>query len=139
MRITLTIIWAIALFIFTCSFNFHQLITEHYIHFVHNSHPDWSELFKLDFEFDDSEWVTRKIGHFVGFGLLGVLASNFGKYKSAFLYSVMYAALTEVLQLFFFRGGRIYDIINDSAGILFAYVVCRIVFGTSQRHKRKVK
>lgn len=136
MRTLLTIIWTIALFIFTCSVNFRLLIEQQYVHFVFNTSPPWHELLELDLDFNDSDWILRKIGHFVGFGILFLLASNFGKYKSAFLYCVLYAMLTEVLQLFFFRGGRIYDVINDSAGIFAAYLLCLIFFGTSKRHKK---
>ncbi|MFD1952819.1 VanZ family protein [Paenibacillus thailandensis] len=136
MRILLTLVWAIALFIFTCSVNFRLLIEHHYVHFMFNPNPDWSELLDLDLDFADSDWLLRKIGHFVGFGILAVLASDFGKYRTAIAYSILYAAFTEVLQLFFFRGGRIYDVINDSAGILLAYILCLIFFGTSKRHKR---
>lgn len=128
MRITMTVIWAICLFIFTCSVNFHLLIKYHIINFQFNPTPDWSELLKLDFQWSSNVWVQRKIGHFIGFFALALLMSSFGKYKLAFFLSIFYAALTEILQLFFFRGGRIYDIANDSAGILFAYLLCLFLF-----------
>ena len=78
-------------------------------------------MLKLDFQWASNDWILRKIGHFIGFFILALLASNFGKYKSAFYLCIIYAALTEILQLFFFRGGRIYDVINDSLGVLLAY------------------
>ncbi|WP_213646223.1 VanZ family protein [Paenibacillus lautus] len=136
MRIVLTIIWALALFIFTCSVNFNLLIQYHIIDFQLNPNPDWSELLRLDFQWASQDWILRKIGHLFGFFILALLASNFGKYKSAFYLSIIYAALTEILQLFFFRGGRIYDVINDSLGVLLAYLFCLILFNTSSRHKR---
>ncbi|MEC0207012.1 VanZ family protein [Paenibacillus lautus] len=136
MRIVLTIIWALALFIFTCSVNFNLLIQHHIIDFQLNPNPDWSELLRLDFQWASHDWILRKIGHLIGFFILALLASNFGKYKSAFYLSIIYAALTEILQLFFFRGGRIYDVINDSFGVLLAYLFCLILFSNSSRHKR---
>lgn len=138
MRIVLTMIWAFVLFVFTCSVNFNLLIQHHIIDFQLNPNPDWSELLKLDFQWTRHGWILRKIGHFIGFFILALLASNFGKYKSAFYLSVVYAALTEILQLFFFRGGRIYDVINDSFGILLAYLICLILFRKSSRHKRNL-
>ncbi|OIB03760.1 hypothetical protein AK95_09120 [Paenibacillus sp. LC231] len=138
MRIVLMVIWAIVLFIFTCSVNFNLLIQYHIIDFQLNPNPNWSELLKLDFQWDSHDWVLRKIGHFIGFFILALLASNFGKYKSAFYLSIIYAALTETLQLFFFRGGRIYDVINDSFGVLLAYFCCLILFRKSSRRRRSV-
>ncbi|WP_186326527.1 VanZ family protein [Paenibacillus sp. Y412MC10] len=136
MRIILTVIWAIVLFIFTCSVNFNLLVQYHIIDFHLNPSPDWSELIKLDFQWSSHDWILRKIGHLIGFFILALLASNFGKYKSAFYWSGIYAALTEILQLFFFRGGRIYDVINDSFGILLAYFFCLVMFHNSTRRKR---
>ncbi|WP_052675994.1 VanZ family protein [Paenibacillus sp. IHBB 10380] len=138
MRIILTVIWAFVLFVFTCSVNLHLLIKYHIVDFHFNPIPDWSELFRLDFQWTNHDWVQRKIGHFFGFFILALLASNFGKYKSAFYLSVFYAALTEILQLFFFRGGRVYDIASDSAGILFAYLLCLILFRKSSRRTRYI-
>lgn len=136
MRIILVVFWALVLFIFTCSVNFNFLIQYHIIDFQLNPNPDWSELLRLDFQWSSYDWVLRKIGHFIGFFILALLASNFGKYKSAFYWCIIYAALTEFLQLFFFRGGRIYDVINDSFGVLLAYLCCLILFSHSSRHQR---
>lgn len=126
MRTILTILWGLILFIFTCSLNFQLLIRYHIIDFQLNPSPDWSELFKMDFQWYSTDWVMRKIGHFLGFFILALLASGFGKSKMAFYICVGYAALTEILQLFFFRGGRIYDVINDAFGIGLAYLICLI-------------
>lgn len=137
MRIILTFLWAIALFVFTCSVNFHLLIRYQVVDFQFNPYPDWSELTKLDFKWYSSDWILRKIGHFIGFFILALLASDFGRRRTAFFWSVAYAALTEILQLFFFRGGRIYDVINDSLGILLAYLLCTILFRKSTIRTRR--
>lgn len=124
MRIIITLIWAFALFVFTCSLNFHLLIKYHIIDFRLNMAPDWSELFKLDFQWYSTDWILRKIGHFFGFFILTLLATDLGKSRSALYLCVIYAALTEILQLFFFRGGRIYDVVNDTLGIGLAFILC---------------
>lgn len=144
MRIILTILWALMLFIFTCSVNLQQLVQDHIIDFQLNPSPNWSELFKLDFQWTNENWILRKAGHVLGFCLLALLASDFGRYKSAFYWSIIYALLTEILQLFFFRGGRIYDVMNDCLGILLAYASCILFFrermkrvtGSSRVHAR---
>lgn len=138
MRIVLTVIWALALFVFTCSLNFQLLIRYYILDFQFNPTPDWSELLKLDFQWSSHDWILRKIGHLVGFFILALLGSDFGKYKSAFFLSVIYAALTEILQLFFFRGGRIYDVINDSFGILLAYLLCSILLHKKSRRSKNI-
>jgi VanZ family protein len=138
MRIILTTIWALVLFVFTCSVNLHLLIRYHIVDFQFNPIPDWSELFRLDFQWESHDWVQRKIGHFIGFFILALLSSNFGKYKSTYFISIFYAALTEILQLFFLRGGRIYDIANDSAGILLAYLLCLMLFRKSSKRTRNM-
>lgn len=126
MRVILTILWAIALFVFTCSVNFQLLISEHVVEFHFNSSPDWSEMLQLDFQWYSKDWILRKIGHFIGFLILTLLAFGVCKRRTAFYWCVAYAMLTEVLQLFFFRGGRIYDVINDSLGVLLAYLLTMI-------------
>lgn len=136
MRILLTVIWAFCLFVFTCSVNFNLLIRYHIIDFKFNPTPDWAELLKLDFQWSSYDWILRKIGHLIGFFILALLGSDFGKYKSAFFLSVIYAALTEILQLFFFRGGRIYDVVNDSFGILLAYLICLILLRQRTKHSK---
>lgn len=138
MRIILTVIWAVALFVFTCSLSFQLLIKYHIVDFKFNPAPDLSELLKFDFQWSNPEWILRKIGHLAGFFILALISSDFGKYKSAFYFSVIYAACTEFLQLFFFRGGRIYDVINDSFGVLLAYLLCSILFHNKTRRFRNI-
>ncbi|MBB3129049.1 VanZ family protein [Paenibacillus rhizosphaerae] len=124
MRIFLTLIWAVCLFVFTCSFDFNALLHYHQAEFRLNPSPDWSELIKLDLQWSSEAWINRKIGHFIGFFLLELLLSNLRSSKLAVISAILYAALTEVLQLYFFRSGRIYDIVNDTFGILCAYLFC---------------
>jgi len=127
MRIVLTVVWALILLIFTCSLNFHMLIHHHIVDFRFNPSPDWLELLKLDFHWSSADWVQRKAGHLVGFFILAVIGSNFGKYRPAFFLSILYAVMTEILQLYFFRGGRIYDALIDSTGVFLAFLGCKFL------------
>ncbi|NMO95702.1 VanZ family protein [Paenibacillus lemnae] len=128
MRIIFTVFWAAVLFTFTCSINFQALLHQQLIDFRFNPAPDWSELFRMDFQWYRNDWILRKAGHLIGFFVLALSASNFGKIRFAFILCILYAAATEILQLYFFRGGRIYDVINDSFGIILAYLVCKLFF-----------
>ncbi|MCM2996618.1 MULTISPECIES: VanZ family protein [Paenibacillus] len=136
MRIFLTVTWAVCLFVFTCSFDFNALLHHHRADFRLNPSPDWSELLKLDLQWSSEAWINRKIGHFIGFFLLELLLSNLRGSKLAVMTAILYAALTEVLQLYFFRSGRIYDIVNDTFGILCAYLFCLMLQAYIKRTNR---
>ncbi|MFI2857930.1 VanZ family protein [Paenibacillus sp. JSM ZJ436] len=127
MRILFTGLWAILLFIFTCSFSFQDLIQHQSLDFSFNASPDWSELTDQDVQWYRRDWVLRKAGHLLGFFLLALLASGGGRSTYAFGLCVLYAAATEILQLYFFRGGRIYDMAIDTLGVLMAYLWCRFL------------
>lgn len=46
-----------------------------------------------------------------------------GNYRMCIAFSVTFAVLTEVIQLYFGRDGRLYDIVIDSLGILLGLVL----------------
>lgn len=126
LRIMLGMVWCIVLFIFTCTVSLTMLVNYHFIHFIFTNHPDWRDLLVVnDINLHYKKYVISKIGHFTGFFILSLIFSNFGRNKQGIVISIGYAVLTEILQLFFHRDGRIVDMMIDSAGILFAYWLCR--------------
>ncbi|MCQ6558844.1 VanZ family protein [Paenibacillus mendelii] len=117
--------WGIILFICTCTVDFQELIDHLSIRFVLDRNPDWNGLFMInDMDLQDPTYVIQKIGHFFGFFVLSLIVTNRGQWKNGIYVSMGYAALTELLQLFFHRDGRIVDIFIDSAGILLAVAIC---------------
>lgn len=120
MRTASVFIWGIVLFVFTCAFNSKfwetgQIPTFHWI-----PNPDFHALLKTNLTLSISN-IIQKVGHFSGFAVLAFLLyrCNNSVWKS-FILSVTYAILTELLQLYFGRDGRIYDIVIDTAGVFVA-------------------
>ncbi|XEC95498.1 VanZ family protein [Paenibacillus tarimensis] len=140
MRIVLGVIWAFVLFLFTCSFHMWELFFSRELHFVMTKSPDFSDLFRTsDFDLKDSEWLVRKIGHLLGFFILALILTNFGKLRAGLYLSIGYAVFTEIIQLYFLRGGRIYDMLIDTAGVLLAYGICRLIRTTSIEPARNTR
>jgi VanZ family protein len=72
----------------------------------------------------DIAFISRKMGHALSFFILSILSfSLFLSIKKMLTISLLYAVITEVLQLFFHRGGRLFDIGFDGIGILAALLI----------------
>ncbi|SFB21016.1 MULTISPECIES: VanZ family protein [unclassified Bacillus (in: firmicutes)] len=128
-RILLISCWMGILFLFTCSLRIEELVTSGVLQFRFDAQPDLSELLQsLPPNAEISFW-TRKIGHAFCFFILAILLLT--KYPSvhAFGISLIYAGATEILQLFFYRDGRLFDIGFDAIGIVLAI----ILFGKSSK------
>lgn len=120
MRLIAILVWCILLFLGTCVKDIRHILTD--FQFVINLHPDWSEFLHKD-NFRSNSYIVQKIGHFGGFFVLSALASNFGRYKSGLMFAIGYGILTEFIQPFFSRDGRILDMFIDAAGAVLAYLV----------------
>jgi hypothetical protein len=137
MRVLLGFLWAVILFICTCTANFQALITDHFIRFFFTGHPHWEDLLKInDINLHDKFYVIQKIGHFSGFFLLALILTVLGRRRSGIYLSIGYAVSTEILQLYFYRDGRIVDMFIDTFGILLAYVLCNWIGTRKKRHFR---
>lgn len=114
----LTILWMGVLFILTCSKSLADLLFYFYIDFHVVAQPNWSSL--LSFNPDDLQvpfYYVSKTGHFIGFGFLALLVSQWTSGRRAFGFALTYALLTEILQLYFGRDGRLVDVGIDLLGI----------------------
>ncbi|MGM0902894.1 MAG: VanZ family protein [Bacillota bacterium] len=70
------------------------------------------------------EFVIRKVGHILVFFLLSVLfVITYHSICNAFFISFLFGFLTEFVQLFFSRGGRLFDVWIDGIGVVIG-VVC---------------
>ena len=78
------------------------------------------------------QFIVRKSAHFIGYMILGILASGlilyYGninkKYLLAFLICVIYAISDEIHQLFVpGRSGQVRDVLIDSAGSLLGIII----------------
>ncbi|MEH7307872.1 VanZ family protein [Neobacillus drentensis] len=121
MRGFFILIWALAIFIFTCTASFSGLTELGDVRFVRNSHPNFYELLsplplKLTRDF-----LLQKCGHALAFLILTILLQTKFRSKAFILVlAISFASLTEILQLYFARDGRISDIGIDLIGILIA-------------------
>jgi len=127
-RAALALIWCVFLFVCTCTYNFDRFIGHGDIHFIRNPYPQWQELLDPFPSRLSRSWALQKIGHFTGFFVLAAILAFRLRQRwhaaLAFAFSFGYAAATELLQLYFFRDGRLSDLIFDSAGILLAIWLC---------------
>jgi VanZ family protein len=118
------IFWSGLLFLFTCTESMEQFVQQGAIAFSWSPQPNFYEfLYPLPTS-PDIDFISRKIGHALSFFILSLLSfSLFLSIKKMLAISLLFAVITEVLQLFFQRGGRLFDIGFDGIGILAALLI----------------
>ena len=97
---------------------------------------------------EELQFIVRKSAHFIGYMILGILASGlilyYGninkKYLLAFLICVIYAISDEIHQLFVpGRAGQVRDVLIDSAGSLLGIILVmafvKILIKFNKKHK----
>ena len=97
---------------------------------------------------EELQFIVRKSAHFIGYMILGILASGLilqyeninKKYPLAFLICVIYAISDEIHQLFVpGRAGQVRDVLIDSAGSLLGIIIVmafvKILIKINKKHK----
>ena len=97
---------------------------------------------------EELQFIVRKSAHFIGYMILGILASGLilqyeninKKYPLAFLICVIYAISDEVHQLFVpGRAGQVRDVLIDSAGSLLGIIIVmafeKLLIKFNKKHK----
>ena len=97
---------------------------------------------------EELQFIVRKSAHFIGYMILGILASGLilqyeninKKYLLAFLICVIYAISDEIHQLFVpGRAGQVRDVLIDSAGSLLGIILVmafvKILIKFNKKHK----
>lgn len=121
MRGCLILLWAAAIFVFTCTASFTELLEWGTIRFQWNGNPQLSELLLPLPEHINEGFLRQKIGHIGAFWILTILLqAKYLSRKFVLLIALFYSGLTEILQLFFMRDGRLFDMGFDTVGILLA-------------------
>jgi VanZ family protein len=134
LRSVALIFWAGLLFLFTCTESMEQFIQNGIIVFSWSSQPNVHEFLYPLPSVPDATFISRKVGHALSFFVLSILSfSVFLSKKKMLVISLLYAVLTEVLQLFFQRGGRLFDIGFDGAGIAVALMVVTFLGFTDEK------
>lgn len=119
LRFLFLLIWTSIIFICTCSASIEDVLLTHRIEFIWNSHPVFSEILNPLPSDMTMYFILRKVGHALSF-LIFTIAVYLNKpsYSISGISAFAYALLTEILQLFFMRDGRLFDVGFDSAGIV---------------------
>lgn len=121
MRVLFILFWVGAIFIFTCTSSFNGFIESGVFSFKWDSQPEITELLSPLPTHLSIDFLHQKIGHIIAFFILTLLLQlKFPSRLFILLSASSYSTLTEVLQLYFSRGGRIFDIGFDIIGILLA-------------------
>jgi hypothetical protein len=126
-RFLFVLVWAMMIFIFTCTARMEDIFESLSIVFQWNPSPNLEELFlPLPAEMNPS-FMFRKIGHgFCFFILTMLLGKVIPNLFHTFLISCFYASTTEIFQLYFNRDGRLFDIGFDTIGIIAAIILLSI-------------
>lgn len=121
MRNLFILVWCVAILIFTCTSSFHDLIQLGVLRFRWDSQPTFSDfLSPLPYKLNKG-FLLQKVGHIIVFQILTILLlMRFKSHLMILATAASYAALTEILQLYFNRGGRAFDIGFDLIGIIMA-------------------
>ncbi|WP_213422775.1 VanZ family protein [Bhargavaea massiliensis] len=95
--------------------------------------PNFHDLLLVDdINLDSTFYLIQKTGHFLSFGFLYFfLVTWIRRPYKAFVLCGLFALFTEILQLFFGRSGRLFDVGIDLLGISLAYLICTYI--NSQR------
>ena len=126
----LTVFWALIILVGSCTSDPQLFIYNQYVNFNFQSGPNIFDLFiTKDFQVSSTFFLFQKIGHLAGFALLFFLLFNWIKrYKVTFVLCLMFAFLTEFLQLYFNRNGRLYDVGIDALGMVLGYIMCHYLY-----------
>lgn len=123
MRGLLVLLWSLILGLHTWTDNLGDLLRYQEIAFTWNPHPNpWQFFNFLDITKIHHNFLIVKTGHFIGFAIFDLLLFYWKKsHKTAMAISILFAVTTEVLQLFFGRDGRLYDVMIDTFGVVSVY------------------
>lgn len=126
-KIVPVIIWGIILLLHTWTSNLGLLLRDQTVSFKWLVSPNYLSFFYLqDISTIHHYFIIVKTGHFIGFAIFDYLLYRWLKnHKWSMLISITFALMTEILQLYFGRDGRLYDLVIDSLGILTVYFILK--------------
>ncbi|MFC3210725.1 MULTISPECIES: VanZ family protein [Planomicrobium] len=128
-KIFLVIFWAAGILVVMTTSNAEAFLYNQILHYELDLSPNFIDLFRLnDVALTDNFYLIQKLGHLLSFGILYMLLYNWlHTHSKALWYCIAFAISSEIIQLFFERNGRIFDMGVDFIGILLAYIITVIV------------
>jgi hypothetical protein len=133
------LIWGLLLVLHTWTSNLDALLRFQEIGFTWVTSPHYSSFFYLqDISTIHQDFFIVKTGHFLGFAVFDYLIYSWLKnHKPALFISITFALLTEILQLYFGRDGRLYDWAIDTLGALTVYTILKLRYYTKRSELTK--
>jgi len=127
-KVLMIILWGLFLLVNTWTESIERLIYLHSFGLKWVSNPNFLSFFYFnDLTLIHPEFIKIKLGHFIGFAIMDFLLFNLLRsHKYSIGISIIFAFLTEFLQLFFGRDGRFYDLVFDSFGILSVFFILKV-------------
>ncbi|WHY33835.1 VanZ family protein [Cytobacillus firmus] len=127
-RCVFLLFWCTVIFISTCSASLESFLEHGILHFNWTGNPSFADLFHAMPESPSLAFLLRKLGHaFVFFFLTAALFLLKRNLTFSGLAAFSFAVTTEILQLFFARDGRLFDVGFDSFGIVLALILLAVV------------
>ena len=128
-KIFLVIFWAAGILVVMTTSNAEAFLYNQILHYELDLSQNFIDLFRLnDVALTDNFYLIQKLGHLLSFGILYMLLYNWlHTHSKALWYCIAFAISSEIIQLFFERNGRIFDMGVDFIGILLAYIITVIV------------
>lgn len=138
-RFVPVLIWGFILMLHTWTNNLGALLRNQEVGFKWVTSPNFLSFFYLqDISTIHHYFIIVKTGHFVGFAVFDYLLFKWLKnHKLSLGVSITFALMSEVLQLYFGRDGRMYDWVIDSLGAFMVYSILKIHQLTKQSQLTK--
>ena len=138
----LIILWSTWIIVATTTSDSYTFLYDQVVQFSYEPYPNYLDLLiTSDISFTSQFFIMQKIGHMLTFALLYTLYFYWWKRVGfALLVTSVFAVFTEILQLYFSRSGRLYDIGIDFLGIMIACFISVIAgkgFGQGERRTSK--
>lgn len=126
-KVMIMLFWAGVLCVNTWAKSLDQLMAFQSVGFSWHASPDfWRFFYFGDFDLNHPYFIFVKLGHFTGFAIMDVLIySLLKRHGRSAVISITFALFTEILQLYFGRDGRLYDLCIDSLGVLTVYMIMK--------------
>ena len=130
-------LWAVFIMVATSNSDPQAFLYEQRVQFRFRLDPDFKDLLiTSDIHLTSEFYLIQKTGHILVFGILYVLHFLWKRNVStALLLTGIFAAFTEVLQLYFYRSGRIFDVGVDLVGISIAFFISRAIIQIASSNK----
>lgn len=125
--------WIVTILVAGCTADAQAFLYEQAISFHLDLSPNLKDLLIThDIHLHKEFYIIQKVGHISAFGLLYfLLLATIKRLGHAFILCSLFAFSTEILQLFFHRNGRLFDVGVDLIGILIAFFICKSLIKNS--------